>query len=181
MHEETLNSATIDGKGTMRIGSSATTVVEAGRGCGAAVAWGVCTGLASVTRGAGAEKFGLEATAPEDCEAGLSAKVTGEDGRATEAFLGHFFFFFSCSTVEGGGRAEENSISASRGDGEATGEAGGVGFERSDEGADPNRALEEEDAHSSNIFLKRKKNDKISISKPKNFLPKTLNQSENGG
>ena len=136
--------------------------------------------MASVTHGAGAEKSGLEAAAPEDREAGLSVKIIREDGRATEAVLG-IFFFFCCSTVEGDGGAKEDSISASIGGGEATGEAGGVGSEFSDEVADPNRALEEEDADSSDIFLKRKKNDKIVISKPKFFFPKTLNHSENGG
>ena len=135
------------------------------------MAWGVCTDLASVTRGVGAEESSLEVAALEDCEAGLFVKIIGEDGRATKAFLG-IFFFFSYSTVEGDERAKEDSIAASVGGGEATGEVGGVGSERSDEGADPNRAPEEEDIDSSDIFLKRKKNDKISISKPKEIYLK---------
>ena len=78
------------------------TFFKPGGGRGATIAWGVCTDLALVTSGAGPGKYGLEAAAQEDCEAGLSAKVTGEDGRATEAFLDlFFFFFFSYSTVEG--------------------------------------------------------------------------------
>ena len=97
----------------MRIGSFATTIVEPGRGYGAVVAWGVCTGLASITCGAGAEDFSLEAAALEDCGAGLSVKITEKDGRATEAFLS-IFFFFSYSTVEGGREAEEDSISGRR-------------------------------------------------------------------
>ena len=53
-HVETLNFATIDDEGTVRIGSSGMTVVEPGGGnSGAAIAWGVCIGLASVTREAG--------------------------------------------------------------------------------------------------------------------------------
>ena len=58
----------------MRIGSSATTVIAPGGGCGAAIAKGVCTGLASVTRGAEAEEYGLEAAAPEDREVGAIAQ-----------------------------------------------------------------------------------------------------------
>ena len=70
----------IDGEGTMRIGSFATTIVEPGRVYGAVVTWGVCTGLASITYGAGAEDFGLEAAALEDYGAGLSVKITEKDG-----------------------------------------------------------------------------------------------------
>ena len=61
----------------------------------------------------------------------------------TEAFLGLFFFFSYC-TVEGSEGAEEDSISASEGRGEAIGEASSDGSERLDGGLDLNRAPEEE-------------------------------------
>ena len=99
---------------------------------------------------------GLKAAAPEDHEAGLSTRVAGEDSCATEALL-DFFFFFSWSTVEGSEGAKGNSISATEGGEEATGEAGGKGSIRSDEGSDPNRAPEEDEADSLDIFSKKKR------------------------
>ena len=140
---------------------------------------GVCTGLASVTRGAKAEETGLKEAATETREAGFSTRFVGDAGWATKVFLSLFFFFFSCSTVEGGGGAEEDSISTSEGGREANGEAGGEGSERSNEGADPNQAPEEDEVDSSDISLKRK-SDTVNILKPKN-LSKALNDSKSGG
>ena len=103
--------------------------------------------MASVTRGARADKSVLEAAAPESHEAGLSAKVTGEDDRATEALFG-LFFIFSFSTIEGGRGSEKDTISASEGGGEATGKVLGDGSESSDGGLDPNQTPKEDDADS---------------------------------
>ena len=69
MHEETLVSTTIDGEGTTRIGSFATTIVEPGGGNGAAVAWGVYTVIASLIRGVGIEESGHEAVTPKSHKA----------------------------------------------------------------------------------------------------------------
>ena len=79
----------------------------------------------------------------------------------TEAFLGPFFF--SYSTVNGGGGAEEDSISASEGAGVANGEPLGDGSERSDEGSDPNRTPEEDEADLSDMFSEKKQNDEVRI------------------
>ena len=57
-HVETLNYATIDKEGTMRIGSSATMVVAPRGGCRAAVTWSGSTGLASITCEVEAEDSG---------------------------------------------------------------------------------------------------------------------------
>ena len=109
----------------MRIGSSTTTVVELGGGCGAAVAWGGCTSPASTTRRMGAEKSNLEVAASETREIGLS----------TGAFFDFIFFY---TTVEGGRGAEKDSISTFEEGEEATGEAGGEGSKCSDGGSDLN-------------------------------------------
>ena len=177
VHVETLVSTTIVVESTTRTCLVAAIIVESGGGCGAAVAWGGCAGPASITRRAGVEKTRLEAAAPEDWEVRSPTRVAGEKGRVKEAFL-DFFFFFSCSTVEDGGRITGDHISAAEDGEEATGEDGD-NFEHSDEGSDQNRAPEEDELDSSDIFLKRK-GDEVNIKNPRN-LPKTLNHSKNGG
>ena len=74
-----------------------------GGGCRAAVALGNSTCSASATHRAGTEGAGLEAAAPEDREAELSATIIGEGTRATEVFTA-IFFFFPFSALKGGGR-----------------------------------------------------------------------------
>ena len=161
VYVETLFSKTIVGEGTTMICSSAMSVVEPGGGSRAAVAWGVLTGLASVTREAWTEEYGREAMTPESREAWLpSGLIEGVD-RATESFLG--LFFFSCSTVEGCGWAEEDSVFTSKGIGEANDEALGDGSKRSYEGSDPNQTPEEDKADSSDMFSEKKQNDEVRI------------------
>ena len=153
----------------MSIGSSSTIVFALGGGCGAIDTWGGSTG-----------SVGRKATTLESHEAWLPSGIFGGVRRTIEAFLG-LFIFFSCPTIRGGGGADEDSISASEGDREATSEAVGVGSECSDGGTDPNRTPDEDEADSLDIFLKKKKELRSQyrkIQKPKN-IPTTLNYSKN--
>ena len=66
------------GEGVVRMELSATVVLAPKGGSGAAVAWGVSTGLASKTHRVGTEGTGLDAADPENREAGLSTTVAEE-------------------------------------------------------------------------------------------------------
>ena len=91
------------GEGVLRTGSSATIVPAPGESCRAAITWGDSIGSASATRGAETEGTGLEATAPEDREAGLSTPITGTETIAVEGFTA-FFFCFPFSAFGGDGK-----------------------------------------------------------------------------
>ena len=77
--------------------------------------------------------------------AGPPTTVVEEGTGAADVFLAALsFFLFPLSAVRG---------DSGKG---TTGKAGGVGSEYSDEGIDPNWALDEDDADSSDIFSGRK-------------------------
>ena len=132
---ETLASAAMAGDGDATTGSSVVIVREPGGGCGAAEVSLVSTG----TREPEAEGLDCVATTPKDREAGPLTDGTAEEVGAAGAF---FTFPPLVFFIPGGG-----------GDEGATGEAGGDRSERSDEGANPNRAPKEDDVELSDIFF----------------------------
>ena len=130
------------GDGDAMTGSLAVIVRASGGSCGAAEVSLVSTGVASTTREPEAEGLDGVAATPEDHEPRPLVDGTAEEVGAAEVFFAFPPSFFFVPIAAAG---------ASVGEG-ATGEAGGKGSERSDEGADPNRAPEENDIELSDMF-----------------------------